>query len=158
VWVDDLDEASIAMAVPDEVAGLLQGSVEVGAREQAFPFVTVDVNGFPHAALLSRVEMEVGPDHGDIRAALRSARTRANLERQGLALLIAVGGQTAHYVKLRLVRSEVTHDLLACVFEVVDHIADSLGIPLTPIGYTADAGIARAERWDLTGDALRALH
>ena len=146
------------MAVPDEVAELLDGSVEVGAQEQAFPFITVDAHGYPHAALLSRVEMEVGPDRADIRAALRSARTRANLERQGRALLIAVGGQTAHYVKMRLERSEVTHDLLACVFEVVDHTADSLGISLTPIGYRADAGIARAERWDLTVDALRDLH
>jgi hypothetical protein len=125
--------------------------------EQAFPFVTVDENGFPHAALLSRAEMEVGPGRADLRA-VRSRRTVANLRRDGRAALIAIEGRTAHYLKLRLVRSVTAHELLACVFAVVEHKPDSLGIPLTPIGYRADAGIARAERWDLTAEGLRLLH
>ena len=145
------------MRVPDEVADLLRGSPEVGAWEQAFPFLTVDPGGFPHAALLSRAEMEVGPAAADIRAAVRSRRTRANLEREGRAALIAAQGETAHYVKLRVVRSAVRHDLLACAFEVVEHRADSLGIPLDPMRYRVTADIARAERWDLTADALRLL-
>ena len=66
-------------------------------------------------------------------------------------------GRTAHYVKLRLVRSRVVHDLLACVFEVVEHKPDSMGIALTPITYEVTAEIARAERWDLTRGALRRL-
>jgi hypothetical protein len=145
------------VTVPDALVALLDSAPEVGGTEQAFPFVTVDPHGFPHAALLSRAEMEVGPDAADVRAALRSARTRANLERDGRAALIAVRADTAHYVKLRLVRSLAVHDLLACVFDVVEHKADSLGIPLAPISYRTDAGIARAERWDLTAEALRAL-
>jgi hypothetical protein len=144
------------MTVPGELVAMLEGAPEVGAREQAFPFVTVDADGFPHPALLSRAEMEVGPA-GDLRAAVRSRRTRAHLEHSGQAALIAVEGRTAHYVKLRLVRSMAVHDLLACVFEVVEHKADSLGIPLTPITYEVTSGITRAERWDLTREALRRL-
>jgi hypothetical protein len=145
------------MTVPAELVAMLAGAPEVGAREQAFPFVTVDADGFPHPALLSKAELEVGPNAAGLRAALRSRRTRGNLERSGHAALIAVEGRTAHYVKLRLVRSQVMHDLLACVFEVAEHKPDSLGIPLTPVTYEVTADIARAERWDETRDALAAL-
>jgi hypothetical protein len=145
------------MRVPAELVAMLEGAPEVGAREQAFPFITVDADGFPHPALLSRAEMEVGPDADDLRAALRSRRTQAHLERSGHAALVAVEGRTAHYVKLRLARSMAVHDLLACVFEVVEHKPDSLGIPLTPVTYEVTADITRAERWDLTHEALRRL-
>lgn len=145
------------MTVPAEVADLLRGVPEIGAHEQAFPFVTVDPGGYPHAALLSRMELEVGPGGDDVRAALRSRRTRANLNERGHATLIAVRGDTAHYVKLNLVRTRVVDDLQACVFEVVEHKPDSLGIALTPITYQVTAEIARAERWDVTLAALAAL-
>jgi hypothetical protein len=68
-----------------------------------------------------------------------------------------VEGRTAHYVKLRLVRSMVVHEQLACVFEVAEHKADSLGIPLAPVTYEVTAEITRAERWDLTREALQRL-
>ena len=145
------------MTVPDVLVALLAGSPVVGERDQAFPFVTVDDEGFPHPALLSKAEMEVGPDAADLRAAVRSRRTRANLERTGHAALIAVEGRTAHYVKLRVVRATVVHDLLACVFAVVEHKPDSLGIPLEPVTYEMTAEIARVERWDQTREALAAL-
>ena len=145
------------MKVPDAVAAMLEGTPQVGAQEQAFPFVTVDDEGFPHAALLSRMEVEVGPGRADVRAAVRSRRTRENLERRGRATLVAVEGRTAHYVKLRLVRSTVVHDLLACVFAVAEHKPDSMGIALTPITYPVTADIARAERWDTTVEALGSL-
>ena len=145
------------MTVPDAVAALLVGGARVGVQDQAFPFVTVDDDGFPHAALLSRTELEVGPGHADLRAALRSRRTRAHLEARGRAVLIAVEGDTAHYVKLRLRRRVVSGDLLACVFDVAEHKPDSLGVALTPITYEVTAAIARAERWDATADALALL-
>ena len=145
------------MSVPAEVAALLEGTPEIGAQEQAFPFVTVDAGGFPHAALLSRMELEVGPDRVDVRAAVRSRRTRENLEQRGRATLIAVEGRTAHYLKLHLVRSTAVRDLLACVFAVVEDRADSMGIALTPITYPVTAEIARAERWDTTVEAFGLL-
>lgn len=145
------------VTVPARVAALLRGPATVGGHDQAFPFVTVDDDGFPHAALLSRTELDLGPDDVDLRAAVRSRRTRANLEARGRAVLIAVEGDTAHYVKLRVVRSVVAGDLLACVFAVAEHKADSLGVALTPIRYAVTAEIVRAERRDATVSALRAL-
>ena len=59
--------------------------------------------------------------------------------------------------KLRLARSLAVHDLLACVFEVAEHKPDSLGTTLTPLTYAVTADITRAERWDLTHEALRRL-
>lgn len=146
------------MTVPAAVADLLRGVPEIGTREQAFPFLTVDDAGYPHTALLSRRELEPGPGDADLRAAVRSRRTRANLEARGTAALVAVDGPTAHYVKLRLVRADAVHDLLACVFAVAEHRADSMGIPLSPLTYPVTADVARAERWDTTVAALHALH
>jgi hypothetical protein len=143
--------------VPEVIAGLLSGVPQVGAQEQAFPFVTVDADGFPHVALLSRMELEVGRDGADVHAAVRSRRTRENLERRGRATLIAVEGDTAHYVKLLVVRAVAVHDLLACVFEVAEHKPDSMGIALRPITYPVTVDIARAERWDTTVAALGLL-
>jgi hypothetical protein len=145
------------MKIPDELVAMLAGEPVVGAQEQAFPFVTVDAEGFPHPALLSRAEMEVGREAADLRAALRSRRTRANLERSGQAALIAVEGETAHYVKLRVTRSVAVHGLLACVLEVVEHRPDSLGVALSPVLYDVTADIVRSERWDTTFEALRLL-
>lgn len=143
--------------VPDVVSGMLSGLPEIGAWGQAFPFVTVDDEGFPHAALLSRAELDVGPGRADVRAAVRSRRTRVHLEARGRATLVAVEGDTAHYLKLRLRRSVVAGDLLACVLEVVEHKPDSLGVALAPIRYAVTAEIARAERWDATAEAFRLL-
>jgi hypothetical protein len=133
--------------VPEELAKLLAGWPEPGAAEQAFPFLTVDEAGFPHAALLSRAELDVSPDRSAVLAVVASTRTRANLERDGHATLIAVGGTTAHYAKLRVTRSVTGGGALGCRLEVAAHKADSLGIPLSPVGFTATAEIGRLERW-----------
>ena len=135
------------MNVPEEMAALLAGWPEPGRAEQAFPFLTVDEAGFPHAALLSRAELDVSPDRSAVLAVVASTRTRANLERDGRATLIAVGGTTAHYAKLRMTRSIAAAGALGCRLAVAWHKADSLGIPLSPAGFTATAEIGRIERW-----------
>ena len=84
------------MSVPAGLARLLAGRPAIGAREQAFPFLTVDEGGFPHVALLSRAEVGVSPDGSEVLAVVAGRRTRANLERDRRAGLIAVGGTTAH--------------------------------------------------------------
>ena len=116
--------------VPEELAALLAGWPEPGRAEQAFPFLTVDEAGFPHAALLSRAELDVSADRSAVLAVVASTRTRAHLERDGRATLIAVGGTTAH-----------------CRLAVAGYKADSLGIPLSSAGFTATAEIGRLERW-----------
>src|SRR5262245_49186078 len=143
--------------VPDQLAELLEGAPEVDADEQAFPFLTVDDQGFPHVALLSRSELDVQPGRAEVLAAVGSPRTRANLRRDGRAGLVAVGGTVAHYAKLRVTRSLELDGLLGCALEVVEHKGDSLGIPLQPIGFRTSAEVARAERWEASARLLRAL-
>lgn len=143
------------MTVPDELRRLLRGFPEVDADEQAVPFLTVDENGFPHVALLSRAELEPGTDA--ILAVIASPHTQANLQRSPRATLIAVQGTTAHYVKLRMTRSLTADGLVGCVFEIVQHKRDSLGIPLSPIGFRTTAVLAEQEHWVRTAALLRRL-
>ena len=64
------------MTVPAALAGLLHGRPAVGAREQAFVFLTVDQAGFPYAALLSRAELAVSPDRREVLAAAGGVAAR----------------------------------------------------------------------------------
>jgi len=50
-----------------------------------------------------------------------------------------------------------TRSIFATCRACLEHKPDSLGIPLAPVTYEVTAGIARAERWDLTREALRRL-
>jgi hypothetical protein len=143
--------------VPPVVAGLLRGFPDVNADEQAFPFLTVDERGFPHVALLSRSETDLAPDDEAVLAVVASRRTRANLERDGCAGLIAVSGTSAHYLKLRVVRTIAERDLLGCALEVDDHKEDSIGIPLVPMGFRATAKVEQMEGWSASADMLRRL-
>lgn len=145
------------MTVPYDVVALLSGAPAIGETEQAFPFVTVDPAGFPHSALLSRAELDVSPLQHEVLAVVASPRTRANLERDGHALLIAVEGTTAHYMKLQVLRSFTDGELLACGFGVVEHKRDSIGIPLSPITYRTTAAVASDEKWESSARVLAAL-
>ncbi len=145
------------MTVPRELASLLAGRPDAGAAEQAFPFLTVDEAGFPHVALLSRAELDVTADGGDVLAVIASRRTRANLTRNGRAGLIAIAGTTAHYAKLRVLHAIDTPAAIGCVLQVTEHKADSLGIPLSPISFVTTPKIARAEDWDASRRLLSKL-
>lgn len=145
------------MTVPGDLIRLLAGRPDIGASEQAFPFLTVDEAGFPHVALLSRAEIDVTPAGGEILAVIASSRTRVNLARDGRAGLIAVSGTVAHYAKLSLVRVIDTPAAIGCVMQVTEHKADSLGIPLSPISFVTTAEIARMEDWDASEQLLRRL-
>ena len=87
----------------------------------------------------------------------RRGAPRANLERDGRATLIAIGGITAHYAKLRVTRSIIGGGALGCRLAVAGHKADSLGIPLWPAGFTATAEIGRLERWQDSRRLLASL-
>lgn len=135
------------MSVPDDVGALLGGFPDSDSHEQAFPVLSVDELGFPHVALLSRAELGLSTTDQEILAVVGSARTKANISRDGRATLIAIGGTTAHYLKLRLARSMLCGSALGCAFHVVGHKRDTLGIPLTPIGFRTTEALARAEQW-----------
>ncbi|WP_213454353.1 hypothetical protein [Rhizomonospora bruguierae] len=143
--------------IPDAVAELVTGRPGLDQTEQAFPFLTTDPAGFPHVALLSRTEVEVAADRRRLVAALASTRTSQNVLRTGRATLIAVGGTTAHYVKLTLVGHHAAPGLLGCEFAVVDAVADSIGIELSPILFQTSADLARSEHWDRTAALLSTL-
>ena len=101
------------------------------------------------AEATARIELTtIGPTLVDPTTTVTVTGTIANTGTAPLELVTA---------RLRLVRSRVVHDLLACVFEVVEHKPDSMGIALTPILYEVSAEIARAERWDTTAEAFRLL-
>jgi len=135
------------MTVPAALAGLLDGRPTVGTREQAFMFLTVDQAGFPHVALLSRAELAV----------VAGRRTRANLERDGRAGLVAVEGTTAHYAKLRVVRTIDAGESIGCAMTLAGYQADTLGIPLSPVSFVTTAGLARLEDWAASDRLLRRL-
>ncbi|MGP4020622.1 hypothetical protein [Saccharopolyspora sp. 5N708] len=145
------------MTVPEDLAGLLRGWPRIHVDEQAFPLLTVDESGFPHVALLSRAELDVDADRGAILAVVASGQTRANIRRCGQATLIAVHGEVAHYAKLRTASTTDQDGLLGCVFRLVSHKRDSLGIPLAPIGFQPTAEIVEMEHWARTRNLLDRL-
>lgn len=142
------------MDVPAELALLLETWPRAGQDEQAFPFVTVDEDGFPHVMLLCTAELLATDDRSALLVAVASANARANLARQGVATLIAADGIAAHYAKLR-VRETEEHDhytVYSC--QLAHYKRDSLGIPLRPMDFQATQEIAENERWAGTRAAL----
>lgn len=145
------------MDVPEDLASLLAGPPDVNAHEQAFPFLTVDDQGFPHVALLSRAELDVPDDRSKIFAVVASARTRENLERDGHAGLIAIRGTVAHYAKMTVDHHRVEQDLFGCVLTLADYKADSIGVPMEGVSFRTTAEIAAAEMWQRSSDVLSSL-
>ncbi|MCI2417406.1 pyridoxamine 5'-phosphate oxidase family protein [Saccharopolyspora sp. K220] len=145
------------MIVPEDLADLLLGWPDIHVDEQAFPLLTVDEDGFPHVALLSRAELDINADRSAILAVVASTQTRENIRRRGRATLIAVHGEVAHYAKLRTSTTTDQDGLLGCVFDLVWHKRDSLGIPLSPIGFQATAEIVEMEHWARTRSVLELL-
>jgi hypothetical protein len=142
------------MSVPSELALLLETWPRPDQDEQAFPFVTVDEDGFPHVMLLCTAELLATDDRGALLVAVASANARANLARRGIATLIAADGAAAHYAKLR-VRETEEHDHFAVyTCQLAHYKRDSLGIPLRPMDFHATQEIAENERWAGTRAAL----
>ncbi|MBN9742634.1 MULTISPECIES: pyridoxamine 5'-phosphate oxidase family protein [unclassified Amycolatopsis] len=143
--------------LPEEVARLAAGEPPLDADEQAFPLLTVDGNGHPHTALLSRAELEPADDRTALYAVVAGTGTRANLRRHPYAALLAVDGTVCHRLKLRLIRSLTLDDVLGCVFTVAHHKRDSLGIPLSPLGFRTTGRLAELEDWPRSAAVLRTL-
>lgn len=142
------------MNVPSELALLLETWPRPDQDEQAFPFVTVDEDGFPHVMLLCTAELLATDDRGALLVAVASANARANLARQGVATLIAADGAAAHYAKLRVRDTEEHEHFTVYTFELANYKRDSLGIPLRPMDFHATQEIAENERWAGTRAAL----
>jgi len=143
------------MHIPKEVVDVLAGLPVVGKPEQAFPLLTVDASGFPHACLLSRAELDTDVD--ELLIAITSRRTRENLRRDGRATLLAVEKVTAHSLKLIVVRLVEVDGRLGAALAVDQHLADSMALALDPIRYNPSADLVREEGWAQSARCLEML-
>ncbi|MBA0047180.1 hypothetical protein [Mycobacteroides sp. LB1] len=146
-----------AKALPDDLCELLRGFPSVDSREQAFPFVTVDTGGYPHSALLSRSELEPGPEGLSLFVVVAGRVTRANLKRTGAASLLAAHGTACHHAKLRMTRSVTERGLMGCVFTVTEYRHDDIGIALQPMSFQTSERLAQQENWQRSTAMLSAL-
>ncbi len=142
--------------LPAAVAELLASPLRVGAPAQAFPLLTTGESGHPHLMLLSAAELRLRSD-GALLLALAGPTTQQNLLRSGQATLLAVEGTTVHVLKLDLARSTQVEGLLGAVMTCHAHKGDSLGIALSPLGFTPTEELATLERWDRSERVLDAL-
>jgi hypothetical protein len=142
------------ISVPMELALLLEPWPRPDHDEQAFPFVTVDEDGFPHVMLLCTAELLATDDRGALLVAIASGNGRANLARNGVATLIAADGAAAHYAKLRVHDAEEHDHFTVYTCHLAHYKRDSLGIPLRPMDFHATKEIAENERWAATRAAL----
>ncbi len=143
------------VAVPEEVRTFLSGKPEMGKAEQVIPLLTVDSNGFPHACLLSRAQIDASGS--EIRAAITSWGTRANLRYHGVALILVTIGETVHHLKLGVLRAHDEKRVLLVAFEPIQYKADTLGIQVQPMSFLAGPWISSLEHWDETATMLRSL-
>ena len=142
------------MTVPSEIVTALAGWPEVGSWEPMFPLLTVDEAGFPHVCLLSRAELHADDCH--VYAALASPTTVGNLSRRPAATLVVIGGDAAHYLKVRAIRTSQA-GLTGVVFDVITSVRDSLAIPLLPPQYLVTDALPVAEAWAESAELLMSL-
>ena len=133
------------MTTPPEMVAMLAGRPTAGTWEPMFPLLTVDDSGFPHVCLLSRAELAA--DNRRVYAVLASRNTIANLSRDGRATLVAVGADTAVYVKLTVSESIPDDEWLGVACEVASAKKDSLHIPLWPPQYLVTEEVSVTENW-----------
>lgn len=141
--------------VPKEISSYLSGKPEMGSPEQVIPLLTVDSNGFPHACLLSRAQLDA--TGSEIRAAITSWGTRANLRNNGVALILVTLGETVHHLKMGVLRAHDEKKVLLVAFEPIHYKADTLGIEVTPMSFKAGPWISSLEHWAETEMMLRSL-
>jgi hypothetical protein len=142
------------IAVPAELALLLATWPQPDRDEQAFPFVTIDDDGFPHVMMLCTAELLATPDRDALLVAIASRTAQGNLARTPMATLIAADGSAAHYAKLR-VHDSTEHDgFVVYTCHVARYKRDSLGIPLRPMDFRATKEVAENERWTTTRAVL----
>jgi len=145
----------MGVILPQDVVLFLAGGPVMGSAEQVVPLLSVDANGLPHACLLSRAQLDASS--AEVRTAVTSLATRANLRRSGAALILVTLGDTVHHCKLGVLRARESHGVLLVAFEPLEHKADTLGIPLKPMTFVASPWIASLEHWDETAVMLRSL-
>jgi hypothetical protein len=144
-----------AGAVPEEVRRAVEGTPAVGALDAAFELLTVDPDGRVDVCLLSRNEVEAGPTA--LRLVVASTKARRNLYATGRATFLAVAGDAAHYLALRVRRVVEEDGAMAAELEVERDLRDDLDVELHPIRFRVEERLAAEERWDRTRELLARL-
>lgn len=145
----------MAIEIPEEVLAYLSTGPVMGSPEQVLPLMTIDSNGFPHACLLSRAQVRA--TKSEIRTAITSWGTRANLRVNGVGLLLVTLGETVHHIKMGVLRAHDEKKVLLVAFEPLFYKADTLGIEIQPMTFLAGPWISSLEHWDETESMLRSL-
>jgi hypothetical protein len=152
------------VVLPPEVSGLLAGQPGEDTWEPVAHLLTTDTDGYPRVCLLSRAELAAGTDpatgNDAVGCVMRATHTLANLRRNGRALLVVTGAEAAHYVRLgarEFLEAADGSGRAAVAFDVTGTHADSLGIPLRPMTFRADARVRQLEQWDSNREFLARL-
>ena len=109
--------------------------------------MTVDPGGYPHIALLSSGQIRLGGEPDELLAVVRGTTTRANLAERGLATLLVVGADAAHYLKLAVARSVSAYSRLGVALRLDEVVRDSVGVPLSPLQFQRSVALAEREGW-----------
>jgi hypothetical protein len=154
----DAHEVPLGEQIPAAALALLApGPSRHDPFDQAIPLLTVDQDGFPHVALLSRAQMRDGGSGRDLHAVVWAGTTSANLMATRRATVILVGGQVAWYLKLTVVRVVERGGRVGVVLRLARSIADSAGVDLVPMGFRSSAALAAEEGWDADEQVLDLL-
>lgn len=128
-----------------------------GSFEQVIPLVTVDPDGFPHVALLSRAQMRDGGTGRDLHVVVWVGTTSANLLATRRATVILVADQAAWYLKLTVVRAVEHNGRIGVILRLAKSITDSTGVDLVPMRFRSSGELAAEEGWDADQQVLDLL-
>jgi hypothetical protein len=137
------------------LARLVDGDVTIGRPEPFLLVLTGDADRYQRHCALSRTELEVVGSA--LHVALHARRTVANLERDGVAVLVAVDQDEIVSFRLTVQRVVRGDGIVGVRLEIVGIETDSLGVPLTPPTFSPTAELARSEHWDATRRMLTTL-
>lgn len=150
--------AAAGAPIPEPVLEILRTEPGPEAEfDQAIPLLTVDENGFPHVALLSRGQLRAAPGGRDLLAAVWGAGTTANLLATRRATVLLADDATAYYLKLTVAGTAEHAGRLGVVLRLASCTSDSAGIELAPMGYRRSAELAAREGWDADARVLDLL-
>lgn len=145
------------MNVPEALAELIRPASADRPVDQAFPLLTVDAAGYPHAALLASAQLGVDATSSVLLASVAGTNTRANLTRDRRATLLAVDGVALHVAKVDVVATVETDDRAGFALRVASYRLDSAGTALHPMLFARSEELVAAERWDRDTEVLARL-
>jgi hypothetical protein len=143
--------------IPDMArASLSPAASESASLQPAFPLLTVDDDGFPHVCLLASEQVAVVGDDL-VAVSVAGSTTVRNLHDRGVATIVAVAGQFAHYLTCHVAQMCVIEGRHGFLLAVQAHKADTAGVDLSPIAFRFSPDLAIEERWHRDRAVLAAL-